>query len=216
VHVLSDKNLEIKPMRLSAHLTLLLAVLAVGCATGSAPPAAPPTAPVAPAASTPARPKIYTQAEKTLLTYCEGLTDTAWNIAIRKVAGIKKEQVAAYYAKQPNTELTSAAIEKVYGDTFTYPWDYSVSFFQECALNIAHIQPKASELGAYCMQNSMLSGLAQEHKAAGKTREQTYELLPLKGDTPRQMVDAVYAKPQTRAVAMMAAWDDCMAPITGP
>jgi hypothetical protein len=116
---------------------------------------------------------------------------------------------------RPNTELTFAAVEKVYGDTFTHSWDYSVSFFQECALNIAHIPPESSKLAAYCMQNSMLAGLAQEYKAAGKTKAQAYELLPLKGNTPKAMDDAVYAKSQTRAVATMDAWDDCIGPITG-
>jgi hypothetical protein len=179
----------------------MFAIVAIGCATESPAPAT--------------GKKAYTQAETNLLTYCTGLTDTAWSIAVRKLAGVKQEEVKAYYAKHPNTELTFAAVDKVYGDTFTHSWDYSVSFFQECALNIAHIPNESSKLGAYCMQNSMLASLAQEYKAAGKTKAQAYELLPVKGNMPKTVVDAVYAKSKTRAVAGMDAWNDCIGPITG-
>jgi hypothetical protein len=151
------------------------------------------------------------------LTYCVGLTDTAWSVANRKIAGEKREQVEAYYAGLPDKDfgvaprkLVGATIDKVYGEGFSHTWDYSVAFFGECAANLAHVPAARLRLGSYCMQNAMLSGIAEQFRENGASKEQAYQGMPIKGDTPNSLVDKVYAEKRTRAVAIMDGWNGCV------
>jgi hypothetical protein len=171
-----------------------------------------------------APPKVsddYSREENKWLTYCVALTDTSWSIASQKLSGVDRETVRAYYATKTkeqsakqNMELYNAAIEKTYAEPFSNSWDYSVSFFRECALNMAQVKAERSNLAAYCMQNAMLAELAHGAKEAGETKEKAYAASPLKGNSPKAVYDNVYAKNQTRVDAMLGAWNACMAPIT--
>jgi hypothetical protein len=60
------------------------------------------------------------------------------------------------------------------------------------------------------MQNAMLSGIAQHFREAGASKEQAYQGMPIKGDTPKSLVDKVYTKKPTRAAAIMDGWSDCL------
>ena len=102
----------------------------------------------------------------------------------------------------------------MFAGTYTNAWDYSVQFFRDCAVNVADVAAGSTDTGAYCMQNAMLSGLAQEYRAAGRSKKEAYESLPIKGDTPKSLVDTVFAGKQDRAKAMLEAWNACMAPVT--
>jgi hypothetical protein len=155
----------------------------------------------------------YSREQKTRLTYCMGLADTAWNIATMKLAGKTKEQVRATYASHPNPTLILAEIDEVFGRKFTHTWNFTVDFFRECAVNVAKLRAESTGTAAYCLQNAMLSGLAQEQKAAGRSKQQAVDGLPIKGDTPTALVNKVYAGDQTRAAAMMSAWNDCVDPM---
>lgn len=157
----------------------------------------------------------YSQAENRALTYCVGLTDTAWTIADRKLHGAQRAEVEAYYsAKSPNPKLAAATIDKVYSASFTSAWDFGVGFFHECALNMGQISKERSQFGAYCMQNAMLASVAQQYRDNGASKEAAYSALPIKGKTPESVVDAVYAGQKTHASAMMDAWNTCIKPIT--
>lgn len=156
----------------------------------------------------------YTRDQNTRMTYCVGLTDTAWSIATMKLAGKSKDEVRQTYAKHPNPTLINAEIDEVFSNTFSGAWDYSVQFFRDCAVNLANVAPGSTDTGAYCMQNAMLSSQAQEYKAAGKSKKQAYQSLPIPGATPKSLVDKVYAGHDDRANAMLNAWNSCMAPVT--
>jgi hypothetical protein len=188
-------------MNMNTLSVTFLAALLAGCAAGQPQPqksAAP-----------------YTRAEKTQLTACIGLTDTARAIAQRKLTQEPIEIVKAYYATQPNAGLTVPTVDKVYADTFTHWWDYTVSFFRECAENLAGVAGTRGDLAAYCMQNGMIAGIAQEFRAAGKPKPDAYSQFQGMGTTPREIVDRVYGKSASRAEEQLAEWNNCMDPITG-
>jgi len=190
------------------HLVGVVALLATalaGCASPEAPKPAPPR--------TVAKVDTYTEREYTLLTYCSALTDTAWGIAVRKQSGMSKDEVTKVYAKHPNQELVTAGIEKVYEDKFTHSWDYTVDLFRECAPTIANVPAARAETAAYCMQRSMIAGIAQENRAAGMTEANSYAGMPLPGDTTRGIVTKIYRGSKNRAEATLEAWDDCMKPV---
>jgi hypothetical protein len=188
---------------------MVLGAALAGCA--SAPPSPAPQ-------SQSGTPKVhmtrYTHEQMVRLTYCVGLTDTAWSISTMKVSGKTKDQIRAAYANHPNPTLIAAEIDEVYGATYTHPWDYSVQFFRDCAVNVAKVAADSTDTGAYCVQNAMISSLAQEYRAAGKTKQEAYADLPLQGDKPKSLVDTVYAGNQDHAHTMLGAWDACIAPMT--
>jgi hypothetical protein len=157
---------------------------------------------------------LYSQQENNHLTYCVGLTDSAWSIATMKLAGKTRDQVRQFYARHPNQKLITAEIDKVYSGTFTRAWDYSVQFFRDCAVHVGNVAPGATDTAAYCMQNAMLSGVAQEYKAAGKSQQQAYAGLPIQGDTPKSLVETVYANQDDRSGAMLRAWNSCIGTVT--
>jgi hypothetical protein len=130
-----------------------------------------------------------------------------------KLAGKSIEQIRSTYSRHPDQTLIQAEIDEVFGRTYTNSWDFTVEFFRECAVNIAGVPAGDTDTGAYCFQNAMLSGLAQEHQAAGKSKAQAIESLPIKGSTPTLLVSQVYAAKRTRAEAMMNAWEICMKPM---
>jgi hypothetical protein len=187
--------------------TIVVVSLLAGCS--STPPA-----PKSQTASATKPVDRYSKDQVGRLTYCVGLTDTAWSIATMKLAGKSKEEVRKSYANHPNPTLITAEIDEVFSNSISRAWDYSVQFFRDCAVNVANVATASTDTGAYCMQNAMLSGLAQEHKAAGMSKKQAYESLPIPGETPKALVDAVYKNSDDRANAMLNAWNTCIAPVT--
>jgi hypothetical protein len=193
-------------MRILATILAGALSLCAGCAANA------PSTPSAP----PAPKAMYSAAEKTKLTPCVGMTDIAWSVAERKLRGEKIDQVKALYAPRPNSKLTLALVDKVYGESFRYSWDYAVSFFNECALEMASVPSDRARLAAYCMQNGMIASVAQTYRASGLPKEKAYErFAQFQGDTPRKIIDGVYAQSKSRAESEMETWQSCMAPISG-
>ena len=192
---------------------IVLGAALAGCAS-TTPAPAPVPAPNSPAGTPQVHMTRYSQAQVTRLTYCVGLTDTAWSISTMKASGKTREQIRATYANHPNPTLINAEIDEVYGATFTHVWDYSVQFFRECAVNVGQVAADSTDTGAYCVQNAMMSSQAQEYRAAGKTKQEAYASLPIKGDKPKSLVDTVYAGNLDRAHTMLDAWNTCIAPMT--
>lgn len=171
-------------------------------------------APPAPQAVS-ARITRYSGDEITKMTLCVGLADTAMTVADQKLRGRPLQDVKASYASKANAQVTVPLVEKVYGDTFRLPSDYSVDFFKECAHNMANVAPQRVSLAAYCMQNGMIAGVAQTYRDAGLPKERAYQRFArFEGDTPKSIIDSVYARSVTRSEAMLDTWHACMAPLT--
>lgn len=184
--------------------------MVASCATPSRPsPGEPPAQKATPAAAG----KGYSTQERTKLILCVGLTDTAWTVAREKKAGVTKEAVRARYTKMPKPELAFATVDKVFQDEVGHPWDYAVKFFKECAENLANVPQHRTDLGAYCVQNVMIAGLALEKKTAGVAQDEAARSFSaFKSETPRKIVGRVYASAEQRGPLLMGEWESCIGP----
>jgi hypothetical protein len=186
-------------MRLLPTLTIVAMSICAGCV------------------STPQRPAgngvSYSNNQVNGLTMCVGLTDTAFSIADRKLRGEAQQTVRESYVSAPNRDLVLPLVEKVYEAQFTHGWDYAVSFYGECALNLAEVPADRTKTPAYCMQNAMIAGIAQTNRNAGTSKEQVIEQFSSFGsDTPRFIINDVYSQSSNRAKTVQDTWNSCMKP----
>jgi len=157
----------------------------------------------------------YTPQEAHGLTYCVGLSDTAFAVAERKLRGAALGDVRVDYAARPRSEVMLPLVDKVYQDDFTSSWDYAVRFFGECGVNVVEIPQLRLGGASECVQRSMIASLAHAQKAGGATKDSVYAYFArFPAETTHPLVDEVFAKTQTRPAAALAAWDACMAPLT--
>ena len=182
----------------------LLGILAFGFSTSG------------PASGADAPKSSYTEQERRGLTYCVGLSDTAFAVAERKLRGATEGDQRAEYAARPRSEVTLPLIEKVYGDDFKSSWDYAVRFFDECAVNVVELQQVRLAGADTCLQQGMIASLAHSQKAGGATKDSVYAYFAkFPAESTHAVIDAVYAKPEKdRPAAELAAWSSCMAPLT--
>ena len=190
-------------------LLSVVAMLAVGCATSSPPATKSSSAPAA-------RAPKYSANEKTQLTICMGLTDTAKTVADLKRQGLTAQQIKDRRTTGPMLETYRATVDKVFGDTFEHPLDYAMSFFGECALNMADVPKERVNFASYCMMNSIIASTAQTYKASGLPKEDAYKAFAQLGtETPKRIIDGIYAANKSRAAAGIDEWNGCMDPISG-
>lgn len=189
-------------------LPIVWALMLLGCAA-STPPLAPKEAPVRAKA-----PALYSTNEASRLMLCMSMTDNAMTIATYKATGKPIDEVKALYKQGPQSKMTAALVDKVYGENASNTWDYTVNFYKECAVNMVNMQAPRSDMATYCMQNVMISTTAYNLKEAGLPKETTYKRFDKMGDTPRQIVDDVYRQSGTRTEAATRTWNSCMAPLT--
>lgn len=159
--------------------------------------------------------KKYTAREKTNMTYCIGMTDTARYIAEQKNKGTPMEDVKNYYVSKPNAKLNIATVDKVYASTFSSVWDYSISFFNECAYNLAAVPAERVNLASYCMQNQLIADVAHTFKSTGKPKDQAYAFFAkFNNDTVNAVIDKTYASNKSRPEIKLEVWNACMAPLS--
>ena len=157
----------------------------------------------------------YTPQDARGLTYCVGLTDTAFAVAERKLRGAALGDVRVDYAARPRAEVMLPLVDKVYEDEFTSSWDYALRFFGECGVNIVEIPQLRLGGASECLQRSMIASLAQVQKAGGARKDAVYAYFgKFPADTTHAVIDEVFAKTQERPAAALAAWNACMAPLT--
>jgi hypothetical protein len=159
----------------------------------------------------------YKDKEYSGLLECEGMTDTAWTNAVQKLNGVKIEDAKKRYDGRLKDTLKSLAlhiIDKVYSDSFTNAWDYAVSFYGECAQNVADVGKDRSNSAAFCMQNSMIAMTAAEYRTSGQPVENAYHYFGKLGDekTPRSIIDRIYTGSKSRAETGLDEWQSCMKP----
>jgi hypothetical protein len=193
-------------MKILTPIALSLTLL--GCAA-STPPLAPKEAPVR--VRTPAP---YSANEASRLMLCMSMTDNAMTIAAYKTSGRPIDEVKALYKQRPQSTVTEKLVEKVYSENVSNTWDYTVSFYKECAANMVNMQAPRSNTATFCMQNVMIATTAYSLKEAGLPKETSYKRFDKMGDTPRQIIDDVYGQSGTRTEAAMKTWNSCMAPLT--
>lgn len=159
----------------------------------------------------------YSDKEYSGLLRCVGMTDTAWTNAAQKLNGVSLEDARKHYdGKLEGTmkQLALLVVDQVYKDSFTNAWDYAVSFFGECALNMASVGKDRSNLANFCMQNSMIGMTAWEYKSNGQPIETVYQhFANLNGVMPHAIIDRVYVGSKSRADISMDEWKSCMQPL---
>ena len=218
--------------RRAARRAICIVAVTASCAPAGRAPAAqepaaapPSAAPEPPAAeqkvadresSKPSLAKTYTAKEWGQLTFCIGLSETARRAAAEKLRGTPIEEVKKGYEAKPNARLNIAAVDKVFSEHVSTAWDYAVSFFGECAREMAGVSPDRVKLASFCMQNQLMADVAFQYKASGKPREQAYaQFAQFKSSTPKSIVDLVYASTKERAAVRMEVWNTCMANLSG-
>ena len=82
-----------------------------------------------------------------MMTYCIGLSDTAMHVAGEKLKGTSVEEARKFYTSKPSSQINLATVDKVYSEKITSVWEYSVSFFNECANNIGKSASIARRIG---------------------------------------------------------------------
>jgi hypothetical protein len=181
------------------HLLLIVSMtLLTGCATSNVAPQ-----------------KHYSKHEHGRLTYCNAMADTAMYVARSKLSGAPMEQMKSYYSSKANSRLHLATVEKVYAESFTSAWDYTVSFFKECAQEVANVPASRVNMAAYCMQNGLIADVAHAYKSSGAPREKAYaHFAQFNSKTPKSIVDWVYASSQGRVEMKLEVWNTCMSEIT--
>ena len=160
----------------------------------------------------------YTDKEYTGLLRCHGMTGVAWTNAVQKLNGVSLEDAKKHYDGRLEGRMKDLAllvVNQVYKDSFTSAWDYSVSFYGECAQNIADVGKDRSKLANYCMQNSMIGMTAADYRISGQPVENAYQYFGKLGAeaTPRAVIDRVYAGSKSRAEAGVDEWQFCMKPL---
>ena len=157
----------------------------------------------------------YTAREYGDMTLCVGMSDTAMYVASKKLAGTPIEEMNDYYRSHANARLNLATVEKVYAESFTSEWDYTLSFFNECALNLANVPADRVGMAGYCMQNGMISDMAYAFKKSGATKQDTHSYFEaFKSEMVNSIVDKVYASSNNRAEMKLDVWNSCMSKIT--
>lgn len=159
----------------------------------------------------------YTDKEYTGIQHCNGMTDVAWTTAVQKLIGVSLEDAKKRYDGHLEGRMKDLAlfvVNQVYKDSFTNAWDYGVSFYSECAQNIADVVKDRSNLANYCMQRSMIGVTASEYRNEGQPIENAYAYFGKLGAqaTPRSIIDRVYAGSKSRAETGLDEWQSCMKP----
>lgn len=160
----------------------------------------------------------YTDKQYTGLLRCHGMTGVAWTFAIQKLNGVSLEDAKKQYDGRLEGRMKDLAllvVNQMYKDSFTSAWDYTVSFYGECAQNIADIGKDRSNLANYCMQRSMIGMTAADYRISGQPVENAYRDFGKLGAeaTPRAVVDRVYTGSKSRAEAGVDEWQICMKPL---
>ena len=182
-------------MRLGIWLTVAI-VMATACAT-------PPKQQL--------RPKIYTDKERKQMTFCIGVTDSVTYIATEKIRGASREKLITHYTGKPYEKMNVALVDKVYNEKFTSAWDYSIEVFGECAENIANVPKTRVRQASYCMQNQLIADVAYAYKKQGAPKEKAYAHFgKYNSDTPKRIVDRVYASTKSRGQIKLDVWNDCI------
>ncbi|QGX41029.1 hypothetical protein [Permianibacter aggregans] len=158
---------------------------------------------------------IYTANEASRLSFCFSLTGNAYTVARRKAAGESEESVRNSYSAASTAKLLVPVVEKVFEDSFSNSFDYAVSFFTECAQNVANVAQERSKDAAYCTMNGLIAARALEDKEAGRSKEEAYKFgAQFNSKTPTMIVDEIYQSNKPRTKPVLSVWNECIGPMS--
>ena len=159
--------------------------------------------------------KVYTKRESAQLSYCAALTDTAYTVALVKFQGKPKELLKTLYKNNPNSNTILALIDKVYKEESNHVWQYSLDFFNDCAINVAGISKDRLKFADYCNQNHMVAGVAYLFKSKKKSKDKAYDYFAkYNSKTVNGIIDNVYNANGDRAEITMGIWNNCIGKLT--
>ena len=179
-------------------ITLITIFILTGCATNK-----------------PTIKKYYSAKEYSKMTYCIGMSDTAMFVANKKLRHMKMDYLIDFYSKKKNSRLNIATVKKVYSENFKNSWDYTVKFFNECALNLAGVTAKRVNFASYCAQNTLIAHTAYNNKKSRRSKENTYKIFEkFNSKAPNKIIDQVYSSSKSRAEIKLDVWNNCMRKIS--
>ncbi len=184
--------------RLSIVFIVLAAIGAAGCAAKEKPSQ-----------------KYYTTQEHTNMTYCVGMADTAIQIATQKMKNVPKQELIIYYTGKDNARMNIALVEKIYNTEFKNGWDYTILFFDECALQMAGVPKNRIHFASFCARNALIADVAFAYKKYGVPKTDVYKQFKKYNEkTSREIIDRVYASSKSRALVKLDEWNSCMIEIS--
>lgn len=158
----------------------------------------------------------YSATEVSRMTYCVGLTDNAYTISQKKILGASSAEIKSEYSNTSQAQVTVPLVDKVFEDKPSNSWDYSISFFKECALNIAAVPEEKMNTASYCMMNAMIASISGFKKEAGIPREEAQSIFSgFNSSTPASIVNDVYNENRSRAEGVLFTWNSCIKPFSG-
>lgn len=92
-------------------------------------------------------------------------------------------------------------------------WVYTAEeFFPDCAQNMAGVSAVRVKLAGHCIHQAIIADHAYSFRSAKAPIEKAYTFFAkLNGDTPRKIVDRVYASTEDRGTIKLGVWKSCMA-----
>lgn len=169
-----------------------------GLDEGSAPPAAPLYG--------------YTADEKKRMTVCVAISDTAMHAAERRKAGKPLNAAIALYAGRRHESLNIATVRQVYADDIDDVWEYSVDFFQRCAVRLGYMPAERLGLARSCMRRQLIGGRALELKALRRSQSYANNYFKRIGQSADDVVDLAWASSDSRGQFKLKLWNDCLGP----
>lgn len=160
--------------------------------------------------------RVYTKEETKKMTYCVGMTDNAYTIALGKQEGLSKADAVAMFEDKPESASMKTMVDKIYQENSEPVWDYTLRFFTECAANLAGVGAERITLASVCNHDRMVASVANRYKTASKPRQQVYAYFARdnKSESLNEIVDKIYSAPGNNKIVVFSVWARCMAKIT--
>lgn len=169
----------------------------------------------------PPREAVYNGEETRALTVCLAMGHTAATLAQKKLDDLPIDAARKLYEATPDEGMKQfqlATVDKVYSETVTNWWDYSLAFFDECALNLAQVPADRVRPANHCLQDSLVADLAYGYRISGTSKDDAAAHLArsgIQGPKSSDLLDRVYAGNEERPVLMLNVWNACIAKLSG-
>lgn len=154
----------------------------------------------------------YTADEKKRMTVCVAISDTAMHAAERRKAGKPLNAAIALYAGRRHEALNISTVRQVYADDIDDVWDYSVNFFQRCAVRLADMPAERLGLARSCMRRQLIGGRALELKALRRSKSYANSYFKRVGQSSDDVVELAWASSDSRGQFKLRLWNDCLGP----
>ena len=158
---------------------------------------------------------IYTSQKDLDLHFCALLTVNAMHTAKRKLGGDSIERVLDDHAAEapPHGEVKQAMVRHVYEASFSDPWDFATTFFNDCALHGRGIAKDLIPMAAECAWKLRIGSMAHVFGRLGVPPEKTWKILPAGSERARDVVLEAYRTQKDSHDFTDEVWRSCMPPV---